>query len=358
MFNFFKKKPPTDDDVLQGNILKNITSISDYVSSGFLKKVKTDLMGILDAIRSLKKDRDFYKKTAEVANEKSITPTQVAQRIDQMNDIHGQEMDDFNKELVKLRNQIIELNDANAELKQVNDDLKKNPGPNDDLKYERDALQQQIDILTPRVENQKGVVFQNCSEKLTVIDKKLSETVALFENYKNELDVIIRQIQTELDIEESTSSANPQKYMFQPPPPQRPPPQPPQVAPTLISNDNPFNGLDAQIRSNGQPPPPPGPSPQARGQPPPRQGQPPPPPGPSPQAKARGLFGDDDEDDAYLFAPKPKADSGFVETKSNTGGKKGGYYYSASNKINKKSIKSIKSSKHRKKHKGNKKTRR
>ena len=217
--NFFKKTPQTpqtpqtDDDVLQGNILKNINSISNYVSNGFLKKVKTDLTGILDAIRGLKKDRDFYKKTASLANEKSITPTQVGERIDQMNEIHGNEMFEFQNELAKLRTQIIELTDANNALKQVNDDLKKKPGPNDDLTYERDALQQQINILKQSLQNQKGVVLQNCSEKLTVIDKKLSDTVTLFENYKNELDAIIKQIQTELNIEEPTSTAEKLNYV-------------------------------------------------------------------------------------------------------------------------------------------------
>ena len=319
----FGSKPITDDDVLQGNILKNITSISGYVSDGFLKKVKNDLVGILDAIRNLKKDRDFYKKTSALANEKSITPTQVEARIEQMNEIHGDEMFKFNKDLANLRTQIIELDDANKKLKQVNDDLIKNkssePGYNDELTNERNYLQQEIDILKQSLQNQKGVVLQSCSEKLTVIDKKLSATVALFENYKNELDAIINQIQTELNIEEPMSSAEALKTLFQP--------QPQAVALNDdISNDgsddNPLNGLTSQLKSNAQP---------ARG-----PDQPPPP---------------------------PAQNNGFEESKERIGG----YNYSASNKINKKSIKSksnksksnkSKSARHRKKHKGNKKTRR
>ena len=212
-FGMFGNRKPTsqpgqsfDGKNIQRNILKNIETISGYVQSGFLKKVKDDLTNILLAIQALKKQRDtlneFFQRTAN----QNITPTELKKELDALTAARDLEGDAFLKERQNLLQTIKELEAKNLELDKVNNELKKDKTSEPEyiatLRRRRDELDQNVVILENKIVKGQSEVLQNCSEMLNDINDKLEATVTLFNDYETTLNVIINQIKAELEVEE------------------------------------------------------------------------------------------------------------------------------------------------------------
>jgi len=219
MFNFLtgnRKQQPSvpqngqsfNGKDIQNNILKNIATISGYVESGFLKRVKDDLTNILVAIQALKKQRDVLQNYVDTNANKNVTPTELKKKIEELASVTEKEQDEFRKEQARLLQIIKELEAANVELDKVNNQLKnKSSDPEyiNELTRKRDELGQNIVILENKIVKGQSEVLQNCSEMLNDINDKLEATVTLFNEYETALNVIITKIKDELAVEEQVS---------------------------------------------------------------------------------------------------------------------------------------------------------
>ena len=231
-FGMFGNRKPTsqpgqsfDGKNIQRNILNNIATISGYVQSGFLKKVKDDLTNILLAIQALKNQRDVLNDYVQSTANQNITPTELKKELDALTAARDLEGDAFLKERQNLLQTIKELEAKNLELDKVNNELKKDKTSEPEyiatLRRRRDELDQNVVILENKIVKGQSEVLQNCSEMLNDINDKLEATVTLFKDYETTLNVIINQIKAELEVEEevpvNTAAALNEVFNNQPP---------------------------------------------------------------------------------------------------------------------------------------------